>query len=229
MTGGNQVVNGAVEAVYSENLHLAAAFHGLEHGDFVGVFDIAADRNSHGDARDAKALPPELAGEVRSGGFAFDRRIGGEDDFFDFSAGEARQQIGDAELVGADAVQGRERAVKDVIDTVEMTRLFDGGNVCRFLDHTDQFLVARRTGAVFARVNVGNVVADGAEMEIGFDVAYGGGKGFRIVFARTEDVEGEPLRALAADSRQLFEFVDEPGHRLGKFGHKGICNFVIGN
>ena len=31
-------------------LHFPAAFHGLEHGDFVGVFDVAAYRNAHGDA-----------------------------------------------------------------------------------------------------------------------------------------------------------------------------------
>jgi hypothetical protein len=31
-------------------------------------------------------------------------------------------------------------------------------------------------------------------------------------------VEGEPLRRFAADSWQLFQFIDEPGHRLCKFG-----------
>jgi hypothetical protein len=77
-------------------------------------------------------------------------------------------------------------------------------------------------------VDVGDVIADGAEVEIGFDVAHGGGKSFGIVLARAEDMEGKPLRALAADSRQLLEFVDKPGHRLGKFRHRGFCNFVIG-
>lgn len=33
-------------------LQFAAAFHGLEHGDFVGVLDIAAGGNSSSDARD---------------------------------------------------------------------------------------------------------------------------------------------------------------------------------
>ena len=33
-------------------LHVPAAFHGLQHGDFVGVLDVAADRDSHGDAGD---------------------------------------------------------------------------------------------------------------------------------------------------------------------------------
>jgi hypothetical protein len=32
-------------------LQLAAAFHGFEHRNLVGVFDIAADRDSHRNAR----------------------------------------------------------------------------------------------------------------------------------------------------------------------------------
>ena len=32
-----------------------AAFHGLAHGDFVGVFEVAADRHAHRDARHADA------------------------------------------------------------------------------------------------------------------------------------------------------------------------------
>ena len=128
-------------------------------------------------------------------------------------------QIGDAQLLGPDAVQRRERAVEHVVDAVKMARLFDGGDVGRFLDHADNLLIARRTAAVDAGIDVGNVVADGAQTQLGFDVANGGGEGFGVVRARTQDVKGEALRALAADSRQLLKFVDEPGHRLGKFGH----------
>jgi hypothetical protein len=32
-------------------------------------------------------------------------------------------------------------------------------------------------------------------------------------------MEGETLRALAPDSGQLLQFINEPGHRLGKFRH----------
>lgn len=35
-----------------------AAFHGFQHGDFIGVFDVAADGHAHRDARDAQALTP---------------------------------------------------------------------------------------------------------------------------------------------------------------------------
>ena len=77
-------------------LQLPAAFHGLEHGDFVGIFDVAAHRNSHGDAGYAQALPLQLLGEVGGGGFAFDRGIGREDDFLDVALGDAAEQVADA-------------------------------------------------------------------------------------------------------------------------------------
>ena len=41
-------------------LHIPAAFHGLQHGDFVGVLDVAAHRDAHGDAGDLHPGPLEL-------------------------------------------------------------------------------------------------------------------------------------------------------------------------
>ena len=38
-----------------DSSELAASFHGLAHGDFVGVFEVAADRHAHRDARHADA------------------------------------------------------------------------------------------------------------------------------------------------------------------------------
>jgi len=60
------------------NLQLAAALHGFEHRDLVGVFDVAAYGDSHGDARDLHSCPLELLREIDRSGFAFDGGIGGE-------------------------------------------------------------------------------------------------------------------------------------------------------
>src|SRR6266852_3184749 len=100
-----------------------------------------------------------------------------------------------------------------------MARLFDGGDVGRLLHYADEFLIAGRTAAVDAGIDVGDVVADRAETQLGLDIANGGGESFGVIFARAEDMKGEALRALAADSRQLLEFVDEPGHGFGKTRH----------
>jgi hypothetical protein len=49
--------------------------------------------------------------------------------------------------------------VQHMEDAVEVLGFLDGGDVGGFLDHADQALVARRAGAVDARIDVGNVVA----------------------------------------------------------------------
>ena len=109
-----------------------------------------------------------------------------------------------------------------MVDAVKMPRLFDCGDVGRFFDHADQFLISGGTAAIYAGIDVGDVVADRAQTQLGLDVSDGGGEGFGIVFARSQNMKGETLRALAADSRQLLEFVDQPGHRFGKLGHRNL-------
>ncbi|SPE30065.1 hypothetical protein SBA2_480006 [Acidobacteriia bacterium SbA2] len=203
-------------------LHFPAAFHGLQHGNFVGVFDVAAYGNAHGDAGHAQSLslPLQLLGQVGGGGFAFDGGIGGEDDFFDFSAADPADQVGDAQLLGSYAVQGRNRAVEHVVDAVKMPRLLDCGNVGGFLHDADDLLIPGRAAAVDAGIDVGNVVADRAQTQLGLDVSNRGSEGFGVILARAQNMKGEALGALVADSRQLLEFVDEPGHGFGEFGHR---------
>ena len=91
---------------YRLGLEVAAAFEGAGHGDFVGVFDVGAGGDAGGDAGDAEGGfgVAEFLGEVGGSGFAFGGGAGGEDDFFDF--GEAGEEVGDAELLGADAADG---------------------------------------------------------------------------------------------------------------------------
>src|SRR5260370_7894159 len=97
-----------------------------------------------------------------------------------------------------------------------MARFFNGGDVGRLLHYADEFLIPGRTAAVDAGIDVGDVVADRAETQLGLDIANGGGESRRVIFARSEDMRGEALRALPPSSRQLFSFVDEPHHRFRK-------------
>lgn len=55
-------------------------------------------------------------------------------------------------------------------------------------------------------------------METGFHLTNCVGKQLGVFIAGPQDVEGEPLRRFAADAGQLLQFVDEPRHRLCKFG-----------
>jgi hypothetical protein len=88
-----------------QTLEIAAAFHGLEHGDFVGVFEVRADRDANADAGYADAQRLQQLGHVYSGGFSFGGGIGGDDNFFDGAAFEALDQCFYLELLGAAALQ----------------------------------------------------------------------------------------------------------------------------
>jgi hypothetical protein len=109
--------------------------------------------------------------------------------------------------------------VQYVVSAIEVFCFFNRRDVGRFLYHTYNPLVASRATAVNARIDVGNVVADGAEAKAGFHITHGRGQAFRVSIAGTQNVEGKALSALAPDSRKFFQFVNEPGHWLGKFRH----------
>src|SRR5205814_6252162 len=47
-------------------LQFAASFHGFQHGDLVGILDVAAHRDAHGDSRHLESWTLELLGEIRS-------------------------------------------------------------------------------------------------------------------------------------------------------------------
>ena len=110
--------------------------------------------------------------------------------------------------------------MQNMKDTVEVLGFLDGGDVCRLFDHADQALIPCSTGAVSTRIDVGDVVANRAEPEVGFDVAHRLGKPFGVIVAGAEDVEGKALRALGANAGELFQFIDQARHGFGKLGHE---------
>ena len=70
--------------------------------------------------------------------------------------------------------------MKDVVYPVIGACLFDGGDVGGLFEDTDEVMVAGGTGAVDAWVDVGDVVADGAEAEVLLDLADGDGERLRV-------------------------------------------------
>ena len=93
--------------------------------------------------------------------------------------------------------------MEDVVDAVVAAGLFDGGDVGGLFEDADDVLVADGAGAVVAGVDVGDVVADGAEAELGAEDEDGFGEGTGVVVGGAEDVEGEALRGFGADSGEL--------------------------
>ena len=109
--------------------------------------------------------------------------------------------------------------MQHVVDAPVGLRSLDRGDAGRLFDDANQALVAGCAGAVDAGIDVGDVVADGAETQIGFNVADGGRKSLGVVVTGAEDVEGETLRAFCAYAGELFELIDEARHGFGKFRH----------
>ena len=203
----------------TRELQFAAAFHGAGHCDFVGVFDVAAGGDAGGDAGDFDVKGAEGGGEPGGCGFAFEGGAGGEDDFVDFAVLDAGEEVGGAELVGADAVERGECAVEDVVDALVAAGALNGGDAGGLLDDADEALVADGGGTVGAGIDIGDVVADGAEAEAGFEGVDGVGEGGGVFLGGAEDVEGEALGGFGADAGKFFEFVDEAGERLCVTGH----------
>lgn len=162
-------------------------------------------------------LATELGGEVVGGGFAFGGGGGGEDDLV--GLGGAGVEGGETEVLGAYAVDRGEGAVEDVVDAGVGAGFFDGGYVGGLLEDAEEALVADGVGAVDAGVDVGDVVAEGAEAQVGLELSDGEGEGVGIGGGGTEDVEGQALGGLRAYSGELAELLDEARHGFGEAGH----------
>jgi hypothetical protein len=124
-------------------------------------------------------------------------------------------------------MQRRDGTVKDVEDSVEVLGLVDRGDIRGFFDHAHETLIPRGTRAIDARVDIGDVVANGAKAQIRFDVSHRRGQCLGVVIARAENVKGEALRALGPDAGELFQLIDQARHGFGKFGHGEFLNLVI--
>ena len=136
------------------------------HRYFVGVFEIAADWQPHGDARDAEAERFEQAGQVIGRSLAFGVRICGEDDlFYAAFAALVRAQAFEQHPSSSRpyASNRRERPVRDVVHPVVFARLFNRHQVVRLFDDADDGSVSRMAGTETARIGVRQVVAGRTE------------------------------------------------------------------
>src|SRR5436309_12003343 len=113
----------------------------------------------------------------------------------------------------------RDTTIEHMIGTVEVPGFLNGGDVRRLFHHAYRRLIASRAAAVGTRIYIGYVVADRAKPQIRLHVTNCSRQGLGIFITGAQNVEGEPLRVLAANPRQLLQFVDQPRHRLCKFGH----------
>jgi hypothetical protein len=78
--------------------------------------------------------------QVDGGRFAFDGRVGRQDDLVDAVA-DAREQALDLQVVRTDPLQRRQRAHQHVRTPLN-SRLFDRADILRFFDDADDAMIA---------------------------------------------------------------------------------------
>jgi hypothetical protein len=97
---------------------------------------------------------------------------------------------------------GREAAVQDVIEAVIAARLLDGDEIVGFFHDADDRAVARRGRAIAARVNVRQVVADGAEDDLPLHLFHRRDETRHVLLRHPQDVKRQTLRGLLPHARQ---------------------------
>lgn len=109
--------------------------------------------------------------------------------------------------------------MKHVVRASEAPRLFDRRDISRLFHNAHQPLIAYCICAIGARIDVGNVVADGAQLQPGLQLADRICQPLRIFRRGSQNVKGQSLSALRADPRQLAQLVNQPRHRFGESRH----------
>ena len=187
---------------------VARMIHG---GRTTQVWDavVAAYGEATRDAGHGEAEGLEQAGQVHRGGLALEVRVGAEDDLFDALGVHVGEQFLDAQLLGADAFDGADRALQHVVQTVELLGLLHGDDVPRLLDDADGCGVATVVAAHVAELALGHVPAATTERDTGLDLDDGVGQAFGVLLGQLQQVEGNALGRLGPDTRQTAELIDQ--------------------
>ena len=148
--------------------------------------------------------------EEKSGRFALDGRVGGDDDFFDGVGIEAGEEFFDVEVGGGDAVDGRNGAAENVVGAVVLFGLFDSIDVERLLDDKNDGFVTAGVGVELGKVGTGVNQGEGfwAGFDAGVKVFEGGGDVFGESGAGTKKIISVALSGARANSGEMAESLD---------------------
>src|SRR5690606_5529487 len=148
--GGGRSRSGGRGRAYGEVMgssDRAATQEGAAQRHLVGVVEIATDGQAGGEAGDGQLERGQQAGEIGGGGLALDVRVQREDHLGGLAGAEAAHELGDAQVVGAHAADGVDRAAEHVVAALELADLLDRDDVLGLLDHADHLVGAARVGA----------------------------------------------------------------------------------
>ena len=190
------------------------------------MFEAAASWETVGDAGEGNIVGTEEFAEVAGGGGAFDIRREGKDDFGGWGGFEAFEELGDAEIFGADAVEGREASAEGVVAAREASGAFEGEDVGGVF-HDAEF-AGGSCGIATNGAEIGiceeSALAAGTEGcgRMGEGVGERGGTGGRV----GQKPESHAFGTAGSDAREAAEFFEEGFEFRGVgtqgSGHAGI-------
>jgi predicted enzyme related to lactoylglutathione lyase len=189
-------------------LHLAAAGECSAQRHFVRVLQVAADRKSAGESRNANASAQSVR-EVRGRRLARHVRVRREHDLLHAVPLDAPDQLVDAQVLGIDAVDRGERAAEDVVQATKLARSLDRDQVDRLLDDADQRVVAAGVETDRTALLLGEVPALVAEADALLHVLDRGGERECLVLGTLQEVEREAVRSASPDAGEARKLRDK--------------------
>src|SRR5258706_4109913 len=127
-------------------------------------------------------------------------RIRREDSLYDPACAHPLDQLRDLEVVGTDAVHRGDRAMEHVVTTLVLTGALNREHIQRLLHNADDSAVALIRRADHARVRLRDVEAYRAVAKIGLYGTDRRRERGSVRHRRPQDVIGDPLRGLGADT-----------------------------
>ena len=165
----------------------------------VGVLEVPADREPARERSypDGQAL--NLLGYEHRRRLAGGVRVGGDHELAGSLLLDARQEFGYAEVFGLHAVEGREGAAEDVVETPVLVGALYRADVVGVLDDADRRPVAPGVAADLALLGLGEVEAAAARLDPLLHLPQGLGEPEGVLFLAPDNVEGDALGAPRPD------------------------------
>ena len=110
-------------------LDRAAGLDGTPKRKLVGILQVAAHGQAARQTRHLNTQRLDGTGEVARRGLALDIGVGGDNDLVDILVTQARQQLADMQLLGADFVHGADHAAQHVVQAMIAARALDPEDV----------------------------------------------------------------------------------------------------
>ena len=127
-------------------------------GAIVEIVELAADRDTLGQARQLDPAAGEAVGKVMRGGLALDGGVQRQDQFLaGFDAGD---EPVDRQILGTDPVERRQGSAEHVIPAAKGAGALERPEIGQILDDADRGTVAPRVAADGARLDGVEIAAD---------------------------------------------------------------------